>query len=180
MWTPKFLECTFGGKKGVNYDKFEITTNCVNQIFILNAFTFFLPYYFLSNNIFCIIYQPWRWHFWSYFLLARSRIQIFTEKLKILAKNIFKKKNWNPRSSLSLFFPGLPIWSLFLKLNITYIGLILLPQHWQQLQCFFNFLIMMWKILEKKGLVLLKENNLQAEMHYQTVWYFHEANYTIC
>ena len=30
------------GKKCVNYDKFEITTNCVNQILNLNAFLFFL------------------------------------------------------------------------------------------------------------------------------------------
>ena len=29
-------------KKGINYDKFEITTNCVNQIFNLNAFLIFL------------------------------------------------------------------------------------------------------------------------------------------
>ena len=29
-------------KKRVNYNKFEIATNCVNQIFKLNAFFFFL------------------------------------------------------------------------------------------------------------------------------------------
>ena len=29
------------GKKQVNYDKFEIATNCVNQIFNLNAFFLF-------------------------------------------------------------------------------------------------------------------------------------------
>ena len=36
------MKCTFGGKKRVNYHKFEIATNCVNQIFNLNAFFFFL------------------------------------------------------------------------------------------------------------------------------------------
>ena len=35
-------ECKFGEKKRINYDKFEIPTNCVNQIFNLNAFFFFL------------------------------------------------------------------------------------------------------------------------------------------
>ena len=42
LWTLKFWKCTFDRKKRVNYDKFEIATNCVNQIFNLNAFFFFL------------------------------------------------------------------------------------------------------------------------------------------
>ena len=43
LWIPKFWECTFGGGENrVNYDKFEIATNYVNQIFNLKAFFFFL------------------------------------------------------------------------------------------------------------------------------------------
>ena len=42
LWTLKFWKYTFSGKKRVNYNKFEIATNCVNQIFNLNAFFFFL------------------------------------------------------------------------------------------------------------------------------------------
>ena len=41
-WTLKFWRCTFDRKKRVNYDKFEIATNCVNQKFKLNAFFVFI------------------------------------------------------------------------------------------------------------------------------------------
>ena len=55
--------------KRVNYNKFEIATNCVNKIFNQNAFfasfwqvlhdiTILLP----NIYIFCIIYRLWRWH----------------------------------------------------------------------------------------------------------------------
>ena len=40
LWN--FGKAHLAGKKRVNYDKFEIATNCVNQIFNLNAFFFFL------------------------------------------------------------------------------------------------------------------------------------------
>ena len=42
MWTLQFWEWTFGREKWVIYDKFKIATNCVHQIFNLNAFFCFL------------------------------------------------------------------------------------------------------------------------------------------
>ena len=40
--SKKFGNAHLAGKKHVNYDKFEIATNCVNQKLKLNAFFFFL------------------------------------------------------------------------------------------------------------------------------------------
>ena len=42
FFTLKVLECTFGGKKRINNNKFDIATNCVNQKLNINAFFFFL------------------------------------------------------------------------------------------------------------------------------------------
>ena len=75
-------------EKRVNYDKFEIATNWVNQIFNLNAFFFLpfgrcyriLPYYLLSIYIFCntdYVIQTMKMTFLKFFLFARSRIQIW-------------------------------------------------------------------------------------------------------
>ena len=108
----EILGMNIGQKKGVNYDKFEIATNCVKQTFNLNAFSFFLftgatwyyhticlvITYFASftdyeDDIFQVISN---WH------VQRSK---FGQKIKNLAANL--KKKWTPQSLWSLFFPSL-------------------------------------------------------------------------
>ena len=50
-----------------------------------------LPCYIHGIYIFGIIYRPWKWHFWSYILFARSRIQNW-RKNGLIWRKIQKKK----------------------------------------------------------------------------------------
>ena len=52
-----------------------------------------LPCYIHGIYIFGIIYRPWKWHFWSYILFARSRIQNW-RKNGLIWRKIQKKKNF--------------------------------------------------------------------------------------
>ena len=133
--TLKFWKCTSGEKKRVNCDKLEIGTNCVNQIFNLNAFFFVLftgatCYY---HNIY-FIYRLWRWHFCTF------KDPNMAEILTNLMENLLK--SWTPRSS----------WSFFLLLHIsrvTKLNIELQPH--QALQQFF-FKVLPWRLLYQLSL----------------------------
>ena len=92
------------GKKRVNNDKFKIVTNCINQIFNLNAFFFFLltgaTWYYLT------IYLVFT-YFESFIDYEDDIFKLFficTFKDPNLAENL--KESWTLRSSWSLFFPS--------------------------------------------------------------------------
>ena len=95
LWTLKFLEGTFGRKKRVNYDKFEIVTNCYNQLFNLKALCFFLLtgltwYYhtiYFSTYLFCIIYRLWK-----LFLICTFKDPKFGEKITRFGGKFEEKK----------------------------------------------------------------------------------------
>ena len=91
LWTLQFWECRFGVKKCVNYNKFEIATNSVNQIFNLNAFllTIYLVFTYFAL---CIDYE-------EDILFTLSKLAEFFWNL---VENL--KESGTLRSSWSLFF----------------------------------------------------------------------------
>ena len=125
---PDYFGIQIWQKKHVNYDKFEIATNCVNQIFNLNAFFFFLftgatwyyhticlvITYFASftdyeDDIFEVISN---WH------VQGSKFGGKINKFGVKSK----KKSWTSRISWISFFPGLAS-----SINTA--------QRWEQLYC---------------------------------------------
>ena len=93
-------------KKCGKYDKFEIATNCVNQIFNINAFFFYLLtgaswYYHTTYLVFTFTdYEDDIFEIISNLHVQGSKLG--GKIIKFGGKSL--KKNWTPRSSLSSFF----------------------------------------------------------------------------
>ena len=106
-------------KKRVNYNKFEIPTNFVNQIFNLNAFFFFLFtgatwYYHTIYLVFICFALFTDYEDDNFEVISNLHVQgsKFDGKVnKFDGKS--QKRSWTPRSPWSLFFPSLTYQHLF-------------------------------------------------------------------
>ena len=135
----KILGMHIWRKIRVNYDKFVIATNCVNQIFNLNAFFFFLftgTTWYYHNICLVITYFASFTNYEDDIFEVISNWHVhgfkFGEKInKFGGKSKKKKKKKTSRSSWSLFLSGL----------VQCIGLLCTALHWNvvnysALQCF--------------------------------------------
>ena len=112
-------------KKCINYNKFKIATNCINQILNLNAFFFFLftgaTWYYNTICLAITYFASFTDYEDDIFeVISNRHVQgsKFGGKIYNFGRKSFLK-SWTPRSSWSLFVPGLPVCRMFDLFSIS-------------------------------------------------------------